>query len=206
MADDILSVLIPQNLENVQLPSPELLNYYKDLESRKIWLDYEITNNTLEIVKQILIWNKEDAEKPDDKKIPIRLYVFCVGGENDPSIALINVCELSKTPIYTYNMGVAMSNGLDIFLAGHKRFCLHGSCAMIHSGGVGVSGTSEQVKAATDNYKRQLKYYEDYELRRTGMPKSVFSKHKSKDWYLSADDQVQYGVAHSIVKDVSELL
>ena len=193
-------------LANVQLPDPQLYTYYINLDERKIWLDYDIDENTLEVVKQILRWNKEDAGKePSDRK-PIKIYIYCIGGKNEPSIALINVCEISVTPIYTYNIGLAMSNGLDILLAGHKRFCLCGSSALIHSGSVGMAGTSEQVKSASDNYTKQLKWYEDYELRRTTITKAEFKKHKGKDWYLSAEEQLKFGVVNQIISDISDLL
>ena len=34
-----MQVLLPNNLENLQLPSPELLTYYRNLEDRVIWID-----------------------------------------------------------------------------------------------------------------------------------------------------------------------
>ena len=36
--DELMKVLIPENLENLQLPNPELLTYYRNLEDRVIWI------------------------------------------------------------------------------------------------------------------------------------------------------------------------
>jgi ATP-dependent protease ClpP protease subunit len=38
----------------------------------------------------------------------------------------------SKTPVYTYAIGMAMSMGLEIFTAGHKRFVYKNTTLMYH--------------------------------------------------------------------------
>ena len=38
---------IPSNLETLQLPSPELLNYYKDLENRVVWVVAIVTGKQI---------------------------------------------------------------------------------------------------------------------------------------------------------------
>jgi ATP-dependent Clp protease protease subunit len=208
MTDDIMSIVIPEGAENKQLPSPELLNYYKNLDERKIWIDYEIDEGLLEVTRNVLRWNKEDNDKdiPIDKRVPIRLYIFSYGGAADATINLANVCELSLTPVYTYNMGVAMSGGLLILLAGKKRYCLEGSRAMVHSGSGGVSGTGEQVEAAADDYKRLIKYMGEYVVRRSGMNQKLFNKNKTKDWFMNASEQIDYGIVHEIIKDISDII
>ena len=54
---DNITLNIPQPLENMNLPNPELLTYYSDLEKRIIWLEEEVTENTLEFVRKIIEWN-----------------------------------------------------------------------------------------------------------------------------------------------------
>ena len=51
--DELMKVLIPENLENLQLPSPELLTYYRNLEDRVIWIDYGVDETILEVSKLI---------------------------------------------------------------------------------------------------------------------------------------------------------
>ena len=41
-----LNIAIPQNLENLQLPSPELLTFYKNYKDRILWIDDEINRLT----------------------------------------------------------------------------------------------------------------------------------------------------------------
>ena len=59
--EDIL-LQIPQPLENMTLPNPELLTYYSDLDKRIFWLEDEVNEQTLEIIRKILEWNREDRD------------------------------------------------------------------------------------------------------------------------------------------------
>ena len=43
-----LDIAIPQNVENLQLPDPSLLQFYKNYSNRILWIDDEITTLTLE--------------------------------------------------------------------------------------------------------------------------------------------------------------
>lgn len=46
-----LDIAIPSNVENLQLPDPTLLQFYKNYDDRIIWIDDEITTMTLEYAK-----------------------------------------------------------------------------------------------------------------------------------------------------------
>ena len=49
-----LDISIPQNVENMQLPNPELLTFYKNFEDRTLWIDDEINDSTVtEISKEM---------------------------------------------------------------------------------------------------------------------------------------------------------
>ena len=70
-----LDIAIPQNAENLQLPDPSLLQFYKNYENRIIWIDDEITSMTLEYAKMIMQWNFEDKKNniPVDQRTPIKV-------------------------------------------------------------------------------------------------------------------------------------
>lgn len=84
----------------------------------------------------------------------------------------------SKTPIRTINMGVAMSAGLLILLAGHERYAMKYSTAMIHRGSGGAQGTYEQMEEQQKNYKKLIDTMRDYILERTNIDTKLFNKQK----------------------------
>ena len=204
--EELMTLAIPQNLENLQLPNPELLTYYRDLEDRTIWIDYGVDESILEVSKLIMYFNKLDKGIPAEERKPIKLLLYSYGGDGQACFSLLDVITLSKTPVYTVNMGVAMSAGLLILLGGHKRFCLKNSTALAHSGSGGASGTFEQTEAQMKDYKRFVETMRNYILERTNIDTRTLNKYKSKEWYLYADEQVKYHVVDKIIDDIDEIL
>ena len=45
---ELSPIFIPEELENVNLPSPELLSFYENLQDRVIWIDDEIGDQLLQ--------------------------------------------------------------------------------------------------------------------------------------------------------------
>jgi ATP-dependent Clp protease protease subunit len=204
--DEMMRIMIPQNLENLQLPSPELLTYYRNLEDRVIWIDYGVDETILEVSKLIMYFNKEDKDIPVEQRKPIKLLLYSYGGDGQACFSLLDVIALSKTPVYTINMGVAMSAGLLILLAGHKRFCLKNSTALAHSGSGGASGTYEQTEAQMKDYKRFVDTMRNYIIERTNIDAKTLNKYKSKEWYLYSEDQVKFGIVNEIIDDIDKIL
>ena len=201
-----MKVLIPGNLENLQLPSPELLTYYRNLDNRVIWIDYGVDESILEVSKLIMYFNKLDKDIPTEERRPIKLLLYSYGGDGQACFSLLDVIGLSKTPVYTINMGVAMSAGLLILLAGHKRFCLKNSTALAHSGSGGASGTFEQTEAQMKDYKRFVETMRDYIIERSDIDTKTFNRYKNKEWYLYAKDQIKYHIVDKVIDDIDEIL
>lgn len=196
---------IPTPLENLQLPSPELLNFYKDVKNRKIWVT-DIGDNLLEFMKLILQWNKEDAGKETCDRVPIFLYVFSYGGDADSCFAFISLIKMSKTPIYTINMGVAASAGALIFLSGHKKLAMEGSTLLLHLGSGSISGSAVQILDNADAYSKLLDRMKDYVLNNTKITKAMYSKNKKNEWTIQSDKFIEYGIADEIISDIDVLL
>lgn len=204
--DELMHIMLPTNLENLQLPSPELLTYYRNLEDRVIWIDYGVDETILEVSKLIMYFNKLDKDIPAEQRKPIKLLLYSYGGDGQACFSLLDVIALSKTPVWCINMGVAMSAGLLILLAGHKRFCLKNSTALAHSGSGGASGTYEQTEAQMKDYKRFVDTMRNYIIERTNIDTKTLNKYKTKEWYLYAEDQVKFGIVNKIIDDIDEIL
>ena len=66
--------------------------------------------------------------------------------------------------------------------------------------------TREQTEQAQKNYKKQIEEMGTYILQRSGMDEKVYKKNKSKDWYMDANEQKQFGIVHEIVTDLDEII
>ena len=206
--DELMKLTIPENLENMQLPSPELLTYYKNLEHRVIWLDSMVDDMWLEYEKQIIEWNREDKNVPIENRKPIKLMFFSYGGQIDINYSFIDLIQQSKTPIWGINMGQACSAACFIFIACHKRFTMPRSSFLIHQGGVdgGFSGTYEQVVASIMEYQRQIDELGAYLIEYTNIDQKMLDERFASEWYLTASEAIELGVADKIIDDIDEIL
>jgi hypothetical protein len=85
-----ISIILPEDIANMSLPSPELITNYKNFENRVLWLDSDVDNYYLEYERNIIQWNREDKEKniPVDKRVPIKLMIHSYGGNLDINTSL----------------------------------------------------------------------------------------------------------------------
>lgn len=201
-----MQVDLPQNLENMKLPSPELLSYYQDASNRIVWIEGEVDESLLFIVRDILRWNREDEGVPAENRKPISILIFSPGGCLYSALALIDAIEMSKTPVFTVNMGQAYSAGLCILMAGHKRSTLPKASAMLHKGSAVIGGTAAQVDSGAQHYKSQLNMLKEYTLSKTTVDGRMYNRKKDEDWYLDAAEMLKYGFVDSVVSDIDEIL
>lgn len=202
-----LSISIPSSVENLQLPSPELVTYYKNLENRVLWLDSDVDDTWLEFIRNILNWNAEDKGKSIEERKPIRLMLFSYGGDLDMNNAFIDVIRSSKTPIWAVNIGQACSAACFISIACHKRFSLPNATYLIHQGGGdGFKGTYEQVVAAVLEYQRKIGELQEYLQKSTKIPEDVLEERISTEWFISAKEALEYGICDEIITDLDKIL
>lgn len=203
-----LDIAIPQNVENLQLPDPSLLQFYRNYENRIIWIDDEITTMTLEYAKMIMQWNFDDKKNnvPVEKRTPIKVVFFSPGGDLEVNNCLVDTISLSQTPVVGVNVGMAASSGCFIYLACHKRYTFPTAEFLLHKGAGQFKGGYNEVVAAIMNYQRQIEELGEFVLSRTNIPQKVFDENFATDWYLSAKEAIEYGVAEKVIESLDEII
>lgn len=204
----LLDIAIPKDVENLHLPDPSLLQFYKNYDNRILWIDDEITEMTLEYAKMIMQWNFEDKQSaiPIEDRKPIKIIFFSPGGDLEVNNCLIDTIQLSTTKIIGINAGVAASSGCFIYLACHERYTFPTAEFLLHKGSGRFEGTYTDVVAALMNYQRQISELGDFVLSRTEIPQDLFEANFDTDWYLSADEAIQYKVAHKVITSLDEVI
>lgn len=207
--DTLMNDLIERKQSDSVLPNPTLYSYYKNLNNRVIWLNDEIYRESIvPLVKNIIFWNKKDEDNrvPVTERKPIKIMINSYGGEIDATFQMIDIIKLSKTPIYTYNMGVAMSGGFFILISGHKRFALAASQSLCHQGSGAFEGEAETIKSHTAQYNKTLSKLFDHVASCTKISKDLLNKKKKTEWFINGEEQVQLGVVDKIIDDFTDLL
>jgi ATP-dependent Clp protease protease subunit len=206
LQDEVMAITIPMGLENVQLPDPCLLTFYKNLEERTIWIDDDVDESTVEYGRFIIQWNREDKGIPVDQRKPIKIMFFSNGGDLDVNNALIDVIKMSKTPVYGYNMGKACSAGCFIFMACHKRYAMPHSTFLLHKGSASFEGTFDEVASHMTEYQRSVDELCEYVVNNSKITRDKLDENIWNEWFLTAEEAVKLGVADDIVKDIEEVI
>ena len=205
--DDITTILngVPEEVIDATLPPPYLRDYYRDESERIFWVDTEINDTLLDLVKMIMRCNREDKDKSVEDRKPIKVFIDSPGGDVCTLWTTINAIKISKTPVYTINYCVAFSAAFDLLASGHKRFALKGTSGMTHSGSCVYGGTVEQAESMKKHFDKLGKKITDYLLSRTKIDPKVFKKKAPSDWYFDEDDMLEYGIIDEIVEDFDSI-
>lgn len=206
--EDFINILLEDVAEpNLALPDPKLLQYYKDLKERKIWITEEITEKSLDFVSFILNWNKEDRDIPIEKRKPIRIYFNSPGGSLDIEETLVSIIRLSKTPIYGIALGMVASAASLIYLSCHKRFALPNGYFIFHRGSCSnVGGSYNEIQAAMEDYRAQVEKMEKFYIENTSFPEEVIKEKIKTDWYIHIEEALEYNVVTDLIEDIDVLL
>lgn len=200
---------VPESTANLQLPDPTLRDYYRDEEDRVFWLDSEIDETSLDLVKMIIRCNKEDKDKPVEDRKPITVFIDSPGGSVEVLYSIIKAMKVSKTVIRTINYCTCFSAASEILAAGTKgyRYCMPGSIVMCHSGSMQIGGTMDNVEATKKWCDALCKRCTNMFLENTGMDAKIYKKKTgtNSDWYLFEDEAVEYGIADKIVTDLDDI-
>ncbi len=203
MTDNLLNITIPKMVENLQLPDPTLLFYYQNLEKRIFWLDEEVSDYTLDLIKYIIKWNEEDDKLIPEERQPIKIFFFSPGGDLEVNNSLIDTIQLSLTPIWGINMGKSYSAAAYIFLACHKRFTLPRAQLLLHQGSGTFSGTYQELLPQVMAYQQQIEDLATFVASRTKYSEDEIAENITSDWYISVDEGLEKGVYHEVIEDMS---
>lgn len=194
-----------------KLADPDLINVYKAMDRRVIWLNDEVDENIMANVRQVNQWVYEDRDKKPEERMPIKIVLANYGGSMDFCCMMVDTIELAisaGTPVYTINLMMAASAGSYIFLAGQKRYMTKRAQVVIHEGSAQMSGDTEKVRAATENYKKQIESWITYVSERTeGKLTSAFlKKHRGDDLYYDLKDALDKGIATDAITSLNDLM
>lgn len=101
------------------------------------------------ITRNLLMFNMEDPDSP------VVMYLNTYGGSAHDMMAIYDVMQFIKAPIYTVGYGKVMSAGVLLLAAGEPghRYALPHTSIMIHRVRGGAVGTVEDVESSGDHMK-----------------------------------------------------
>lgn len=152
----------------------------------------------------IRFFNRQDEQDgiPVEERIPIKIYIDSPGGDLIATFTMINSIRMSKTPVWTINIGAAYSGGFFTFIAGHKRFAYPLSSFLFHEGSTGTSGDAGKFRNFADFYKKELDNLKKVVLEYTDITEEDYEKHINDDWWFTAEEALEHGICDEITKEL----
>jgi ATP-dependent Clp protease protease subunit len=170
--------------------------YSRLLEDRIIFLGEEVNEHTANVVvAQLLHLANEDPDKE------ISLYINSPGGSVYDGLAIYDTMNFIKPDVATYGIGLQASMGAFLLSSGAKgkRHVLPNSRIMIHQPSSGTQGkvTDQEItlKEAIELKERLAAMM----AKNTGQKLAKVKADMERDFWMSAEDAVKYGVVDTIV-------
>ena len=206
--DELLNnvlVGIPESIANLQLPDPNLRDYFRDEQDRIYWLDTAIDDSTLDLVKFIFRCNKEDEGKSVEERKRILVMIDSPGGSVEVLASIIGAMKISQTPIYTCCYCTAFSAAADLLSCGHKRFALPMTAMMFHAGSACYQGSQNDIDKAKKFFDSMGKRVTDEVNSRTKFDAKFLRKLKTDDMYMNENEALTLGVIDEVVTNLDVL-
>ncbi len=143
----------------------------------------------------------KDKREKDYKRKPIKIYFNSFGGSVYDMWLLVDTILESRTPVYTYCTGYAMSAAFIIFLSGHKRYMSPHATLMYHQIYCWRSGKYQDLvddREQTDHLNDMI---EQFVTERTGLTKEdmLSIREKKKDTYFSAQEAKEKRIITEVI-------
>jgi ATP-dependent Clp protease protease subunit len=171
--------------------------YSRLLKDRIIFLTTPIDDQVAGlIVAQMLFLETQDPEKE------IYFYINSPGGYVTAGLAIYDTMQYIKPPVVTVCLGMSASMAAVLLAGGHKgkRLILPHARVMIHQPWGGVQGQATDIEIEAKEIGRLKKMLNNILANHTGQPLEKVEKDTERNFYMSAEEAVEYGIVDKIVE------
>jgi ATP-dependent Clp protease protease subunit len=152
------------------------------------------------IVAQLLLLDSENPEKD------IMLYINSPGGSVTAGFAMYDTIQHIRSDVNTICLGQAASMGAFLLACGTKgkRMCLPHSRVLIHQPLGGAQGQATDIEIQAAEINRMKKSLNELLAHHTGQSIKKIEKDTDRDYIMSAEEAVAYGMVDKVVTRVEE--
>jgi ATP-dependent Clp protease protease subunit len=195
--------VVPMVVENTGRGERAYDIYSLLLKERIIFLGTPIDDQVANvIVAQLLFLTHEDPEKE------IRMYINSPGGVIYAGLAIYDTMQIIPNPISTVAVGVTASFGTVLLTAGTKgrRYALPHATVHMHQPLGGAQGQATDIEIQAKQILRLKSLLNGVMAKHTGQPLEVIERDLDRDYYLDAQQAVDYGLVDQIIETPEKAL
>lgn len=188
--------LVPMVVEQTSRGERSYDIFSRLLKERIIFLGGEVNDVTADLlVAQLLFLEAEDPDKD------IQIYINSPGGSVSAGFAIFDTIQYIKPDVSTICVGRAASMGAFLLAAGTKgkRFALPNADVMIHQPLGGAQGQAEDIYIQATKIIQVRQQINEILAERTGQPLEKIAKDTDRDFYMTAQEAVEYGIIDEVI-------
>jgi len=189
--------LIPTVIEKSNMGERAYDIYSRLLKERIIFLGAPINDavaNT--IIAQLLFLESEDPKKD------IKLYINSPGGSVTDGLAIYDTIQYIKCDVSTIAVGMAASMAAVLLTAGTKgkRLALPNSEMLLHQVMGGAEGQATDIKIKAEQILKIKERLNKILVKHTGQNLKKIEKDSDRDYYITAQEAIKYGLIDKVIK------
>jgi ATP-dependent Clp protease, protease subunit len=180
----------------------ESVFFQKMLKSRNILLSGEINKMLAEkVIRQLILLEEESATEP------VRVFIDSPGGDADAGYAIFDMMRFVKPQIIMIGMGLVASAAAIIILAAprERRIGLPNSHYLIHQPMSGTRGVATEIEIHAKELEKLRHKINRLVSDETGQPLEKVEKDTDRDYWMTSEEAVAYGLLSRIVRTRDEL-
>ena len=170
--------------------------YSRLLKERVIFLVGAVNDYVANLVVAQLLFLESDNPDKD-----ISFYINSPGGSVSAGMAIFDTMNFIKPDVSTLCTGMAASMGAFLLAAGAKgkRFSLPNSKAMIHQPSGGSQGQATEIEIQAREILKTREQLNRILAERTGQPIERIERDTERDYYMSAQECLEYGLIDKVI-------
>ena len=144
------------------------------------------------------------AEESDD---PINMFISSPGGHVESGDMVHDMIGFIKPTVRTIGTGWVASAGALIYVGAKKenRFCLPNTRFLLHQPSGGIGGQVTDMLIQAEQLKIMKERFNQLFSRATGQTPEKIAEDTQRDFWLTAQEAIDYGLAGEIISSATEL-
>ena len=188
--------LVPMVVEQTNRGERSYDIFSRPLKDRIIMINGEINDVTSNlVVAQLLFLESEDPDKD------IYVYINSPGGSITSGMAIYDTMQYIKPDVCTICIGMAASMGAFLLSSGQKgkRYALPNAEIMIHQPLGGFQGQATDIDIHAKRILRIKDKLNQILSENTGKPLEQIKADVERDYFLEADEAMEYGLVDKVI-------
>ena len=142
-----------------------------------------------------------------DNDDPITLFVGSPGGHVESGDTIHDMIRFISAPVRTIGTGWVGSIATHIYLAAEKenRWCLPNTRFLIHQPSGGLGGDASDIFIQAKEILKTRERINKVIAERTGRTLEQVNEDTDRDYWMTAEESIEYGLVGKIIQSASEL-